>query len=347
MRFFTGSGTGLRQPPPEKWPPPISLAWRNAIQSRRGRLHSPATHESYAASVGLYLWFLASRDALDADASLADLVTPDYVDEYLDYLLDHGNAPCSILGRFGRLRAALQLMYPSGDFSFVTRPGGLPLRQIIQIQRRVLFVPDSRHSVFWAEALFREALAHPPGQARRLQIRDAAIIGIFAELAPRARAMRSLLRCHLRHNGEEWILRQEWPITKRPETILELPISRRVGAILDRYMAVERYELLQGQKHDALWVARNGDPLGRGGVSDMIAARSKKHYGVSFRPQRFRISLTTTRAMIGGSHPFDASLILGHGLTTSLRYYNRANGIEATRVHDGCIDGWEDDNVTS
>ncbi len=36
----------------------------------------------------------------------------------------------------------------------------------------------------------------------------------------------------------------------------------------------------------------------------------------------------------GGGRPFDASLILGHSPTVSIRNYNRARAIEATRAHD-------------
>jgi integrase len=209
------------------------------------------------------------------------------------------------------------------------------------MRRRVLFVPDARHTVFWAEALFREALALPVSMQQHLQVRDAAMIGTFAELGPRARAMQGLRLGHLQRNGEEWILRQEGSIMKRQETVLELPLSARVGTILDRYIPVDRRALLQGRGHDALWVAKNGDPLGKG-LRTMIAVRSRARFGVGFGPQRFRTSLTTTRAMVGGGGPFDSSLILGHSPTTSLRCYNRAGAIEATRTHDERIDALED-----
>jgi integrase len=339
-----GSGSGIRRLPQEAWPKPITLAWRTAASSRRGRLRSPDTYVSYAASVGVYLWYLQSEGLLDPDASLADLVTPDRMDDYFACLLRHGNAPYSIVGRFRHLRAALQMMHPGVDFGFVTRPDGMPLQQIMQMGRRLLFVPDSRYNVFWAEALFRAALDLAPGLRRQVQVRDAAMIGIFAELAPRARAMQALcLSRHLLRNREEWILRQEGSIMKGRRTVLELPLSARVGAILDRYIAVERRVLLQGQDHDALWVARNGNGLGRSGLELMITRRSKAHYGIGFGPHRFRTSLTTTRAMAGGNRPFDMSLILGHSVTTSIRNYNRAQPIEASRAHDERITALEDD----
>ena len=344
MNPSTGPEAGIRQLRQETWPHAIRCAWQNATQSRRGRRRSQFTYKSYAESVGTFLWYLKSGGLLDPEASLADLVTPDRMDDYFDCLLRHGNAPYSVLGRFGSLHAALRMMHPDGDFGFVTKPDGLPLRQIMEMRRRVLFVPDARHNVFWAEKLFREALALPVGRRRQLQVRDAAMIGIFAELAPRARAMQSLRLRHLQRTSEGWILRQEGSIMKRLETVLELPLSPRVGAILDLYVPVVRRELLQGQDHDSLWVSKNGHPLGKG-LKAMVATRSRAHFGVGFGPQRFRISLTTTRAMAGGSHPFDPPLILGHDPTTSQRYYNRAGAGEATRAHDERVSALEDEDT--
>ena len=341
---INGSASPIRRLPRAAWPQPLTLAWQQAVHCRRGRQRSPDTYISYAASVATYLGYLAAEGLLDSEVTLAELVTPERADDYLEWLLRHGNAPHSIAGHLRSLRASLQMMHPREDFVFVTRPGGLPLQQILEMRRRVLFVPDARYNVFWAEALYRGALDLPPGIVRQLQIRDAAIIGIFAELAPRARAMQGLCLRHLTRNHDEWILRQEGPIMKGQRTVLELPLSPRVGAILDRYIAVERRDLLQGRDHDALWVAKNGERLGRSGLELMIGRRSKAHYGISFGPHRFRTSLTTTRAMIGGDRPFDASLILGHSPTTSLRQYNRAHGIEASRAHDERVTAWEDDD---
>jgi integrase len=339
-----GRSSGIRRLPLAVWPKRITLAWRQAAESRRGRRRSAATYVSYATSVAVYLWYLKGEGLLDPDASLADLVTPDRLDDYFEWLLRHGNAPYSILGRFHALRAALRMMHPDSDFGFVTRPDGIPLSGTMEMRRRVLFVPDSRHNVFWAEALFRTALELPIGIRRQVQVRDAAMIGTLAELAPRPRAMQALcLGRHLLRNRDEWILRQEGSIMKGERTVLELPLSPRTGVILDRYVAVERCELLQGQHHDALWVARNGDPLGRSGLELMVTRRSKAYYGISFGPHRFRTSLTTTRAMAGGNSPFDASLILGHSPTTSIRNYNRARAVEASRAHDERITALEDD----
>jgi integrase len=342
MKHHGNTASGIHQLAQAAWPAAIILAWQTAANARRGRRRTAATYKSYAACVGVYLFYLRSVGLLDPHASLAGLVTPERMDDYFEWLLRHGNAPHSILTRCGDLHAALRMMHPAGDFGFVIKPDGIPLRQTMEMSRRVLFVPDARHNVFWAEMLFRDGRAMPPGLRRQLQIRDAAMIGVFAELAPRARAMQSLTLRHLLRGSDGWTLRQEGPMMKDQHTILELPLSPRIGAILDQYIAVERLELLQGQDHDALWVTGQGRPLSRAGLEHVVRTRSKTHYGIAFGPHRFRTSLTTTVALVAGNQPFDASIILGHHASTSLSNYNRARGIEASRAQDQRITDLED-----
>jgi hypothetical protein len=166
---INGSGSGIRRLPRAAWPKPIRLAWDAAATTRRGRRRSPATYLSYDASVGVYLWFLQSGGLLDPDAPLAEQVTPERLDDYFGCLLGNGNSPYTIEGRFRQLRAALQMMHPGGEFGFVTRPDGIPLQQTMEMRRRVLFVPDSRHLVFLGGGVVprrpRPAGGDPPAAA--------------------------------------------------------------------------------------------------------------------------------------------------------------------------------------
>jgi hypothetical protein len=130
---------------------------------------------------------------------------------------------------------------------------------------------------------------------------------------------------------------------KVPGTVIDVPVMARIGAILDRYLAVERIELLQGRDHDALWVANHGGPMGGGALGSMVLKRSGQRYGVRFSLHRFRHSLTTTHAHVGGAHALDAATLLGHGPEVSLQAYNRAGNIEAAHAHDRLIDRMEDE----
>jgi hypothetical protein len=232
----------------------------------------------------------------------------------------------------------LRLMYPDRDLSFVIRPGGVSIRQQLQLNRRERFVPDSRHAELWAETLFRAALTLPDPEQRQRQVRDAALIGIMTSRAPRLRAMAGMRLRHLRRVGEQWLLDFDPGLMKGGRSNLELPLSARVGAIVERYLAVERPELLGGQTHDSIWVAREGGPLSEKGIDFMMRSRTKAQYGVAFGAHRFRAGLTTTQALVDGRNLLGTSRILAHSTAVALKHYNRAGALEASRRHAAYID---------
>jgi hypothetical protein len=147
---------------------------------------------------------------------------------------------------------------------------------------------------------------------------------------------------NLVRTGETWTLRFGRPSMKGGKKSLELPLSPRVSAMLDRYLAVERLELLGSQMHDWLWVTRHGGPMNRHSASSMVRFRTKLWWGIAVGPHRFRTSLTTTQAVIDGTDPLGPSLILGHSPDISLANYNRAVALEASRRHDALISTAED-----
>jgi hypothetical protein len=333
------------------WPPVDALAWAQALKHANGpfrkygggRRRSSYTFEKYAQGYGMWLRYLKDMDELDPAAAAADRVTLERIDGYFVHLEERGNGDYTIVGRFEELRGALQLIAPERDFGFVTRPEGVSIRQMLDMSRRALFVPDSRHNELWAEELFREALTLSVPARRQILVRDAAIIGILAGRAPRARAlMECRLGSHLKRTAEGWDLVQDTSVTKE-RNIVELPLSPRVSRILERYVTVERNELLGGRESDAPWITEKGEPLGRKGMEYMIALRSKQRYGVRFGPHRFRASQATTRAVVTGNRPLDSSLILGHGEQMTLKSYIRANNLAASRNHDASVTAVEDE----
>ena len=333
------------------WPPVDALAWAQALTRANspfrkyggGRRRSPRTYDKYTKGYGMWLRYLQDMDELDPAVAAADRVTLDRIDGYFVHLEERGNGDYTIVGRFEELRGALQLIAPERDFGFVTRPEGVSIRQMLDMSRRAVFVPDSRHNELWAEDLYHEALTLPVPARRQILMRDAAMIGILASRAPRARAlMQCRLGSHLKRTAEGWDLVQDTSVTKA-RNILELSLGPRVSRILERYITVERNELLAGRESDAPWITEKGEPLGRKGMEYMIAFRSKQRYGVSFGPHRFRASLPTTRAVVAGDRPLDGPLLLGNGAEMTLKSYTRANNLAASRNQDASVTVIEDE----
>jgi hypothetical protein len=180
----------MRRLPWADWPAADAAAWTAASNPRpgpfsRNRRRSPATYRMYAEAYAGFLWHLQSQGQLEPAETPAERVTPARLDHYYECLVQSGCADYTLVNRFEALRSALRLMYPDREFSFITRPGDVSIRQRLHMNRRERFVPDSRHAELWAETLFREALSLPDPAQRQRQVRDAALIGIMASRGPR------------------------------------------------------------------------------------------------------------------------------------------------------------------
>jgi len=211
------------------------------------------------------------------------------------------------------------------------------------MNRRPRFVPDSRDAELWAETLFIEALSLPDPVARRLRIRDAAFIGMMASRAPRRRAAAGMRLGHNLHRvGDGWELFFDEKLMKDGRSNLKLPLGPRVGKIIERYIEVERQELLRGATHDFVWVTKFGEPWSDKGIDFMIRARTQARFGIAFGTHRFRASLTTTQALVDGRNLLGTSRILAHSPAVALKHYNHAGSLEASRRHDAYMDEAED-----
>jgi site-specific recombinase XerD len=338
----------MHELPLSLWPAADAAAWRLACNPSVGpfgvaRRLSPFTYEKYRKGWGVYLWHLDTCGRLDRAAIPADRARPDWLWAFYAELVRAGNSDNTLVGRFQEIQGALRLMAPDGDFAFITRLDGIPIRKTLEMKRRVRFIPDSRHAALWAERLFCEALDLTAPAHRRGQVRDAAFLGIGATRGPRLRSLLGMqLGRHLIRSAEGWTLFFDRALMKGGRKTLELPLSSAVGAMLDRYVSVERQELLGGQTHDYLWVNHKGRPLSRSWATGMVRHRSGKAFGTPFSPHRFRDALTTTQAVIDGSDPLGPSLILGHSHEISLKHYNHATALEASRRHDACLTEAED-----
>lgn len=345
---MTGLSPGVHEMLSPLWPSADKAAWDKACNPLPAlfggvRRLSSFSYVTIGKGWGAYLWYLDTQGLLDRGATPAERAVPEWLWGFYDKLVQVGNADSTILTRFRTVQCALRLMVPNGDFAFVAQLDGIPIRRLLEMKRRVRFIPDSRHAALWAERLFCEALDLPSPYFRRHQVRDAAFLAIEATRGPRLRSILGMrLGRNLIRSSEGWALFFDKPLLKGDGKTLELPLSSPVGAMLERYVAVDRQELLGGQVHDHLWVNDEGRPLSRSWATAMVRLRSKKEFGRPFSPQRFRDALTTTQAVIDGTDPLGPSLILGHTYGISLKHYNRATALEASRRHDARLNEAED-----
>jgi hypothetical protein len=246
---------------------------------------------------GRWLGFLAWHGLLDPGAAPAERATADGVGAYVDELVALGNADHTVVGRLQELQIALRILAPGQDFGWVTRPGGVPVRQLLEMERRILPVHHSRKLYEWGMRMMERATTLSGAQRRRVALRDGLMIAILAARAPRLRSLAGMRlgRHLLREADGRWrlVLDESDIKTGRP---LEYLLPDGLGPWVDRYVAVERAEWLRGRAMDAVWVNWRGEPLGIRGVEKRIRWWSAKEFGAAgnFGPHRFRHCLVTT-----------------------------------------------------
>src|SRR4051812_35039369 len=74
-------------------------------------------------------WLVPTETAVDR-------ATDDRAAAYLDELKSLGNRDYTIVGRFLELETALRIMLPHVDFVWLRRPGGVPIRARLAMERR-------------------------------------------------------------------------------------------------------------------------------------------------------------------------------------------------------------------
>jgi integrase len=329
------------------WPEIDQADWNRAFEQRGrprrasegGALPKPASIGMYQEACGRFLGYLQRQDRLDPVLPLADQVIEENLEEYYRHLLACGCAGYTILNYFNQLRLALERMHPGRRFKHITHPNGIPLRQRLDLTKRDIKPPELDELIAWAKELYASGLLLNGDQRRRVQIRDAVLFGVLCEAGPRLRSVTAMRAgVHLQQRGEAWWLVLE-PKDAKMGKALRVPLKPWVWPMIERYLTVERNELLRGRSHDALWIDWvGGKPLDERGVDKRVRWRSEKRFGTAFGPHMFRYSIATDAASKPDGDPFGGAARLGHADPNTTIGYTHGTVIAAmAKRHAGAI----------
>jgi hypothetical protein len=323
------------------WPPGDLQLWKAGLQPgdildgpRYASRLRPDTILAIAAGYRRWLVFLRAHGRLDLMLTPASRVTRENVADYVR--ISRGDL-CnrSLIARLSELRRAMRIMHPDFDFRWLTSPGGRSLESLLPVTTRPMQIIDSKVLYEWGHTIIREALAEPHPDRRRIGYRDGLLIALFAARAPRVRSMASLRldKTVIRNGDTSYRLVFEKADVKTSRRI-EYDAPEGLSSAIDRYIAVERVELLAGQTHDSFWVNKYGEPLSANNISDMIRVRSGRAFGKAFGPHRFRHAIGTTAPLKDPAHPGVAAAVLGISGHMVEEHYNRATQADvAMRFH--------------
>lgn len=335
-------------PTPELWPAADRQAWFAPQQAgahspfrKNGavRALSPASMMMLVEGYGRFLTYLTQHRPELLALSPDKRPTQDVVDGYFQHLADAGYARRTMIEAMESVRRTLRRMYPGRDFAHVTRPFGVSVREHLPLTGPTRWVPHEDVLYDCARKLFEEAPQCLHRVRRHARSRDAAILGVLTDIAPRLRTLTALeLGKHVRCVDGIWWVYQTPEITKtgpRTGRSLDMPLSPEVSQWLDHYITCTRAAAMaRTQPHDRLWVNAEGRPFSRICLETAVAIRTRNALGHALRPHAFRRVLATSDALSGDDHPLDASARLGHASpVVTLRHYNLAKAHAAGRRH--------------
>lgn len=324
-----------------EWPEGDRLAWEAAWSlpvsvfdtSNRTAEFSPFTKIGHERGYGRLLGILDRTGRLERDAEPSAHWSEANLQLIVNELLNVGCSHNTIVTYFRHLATVMSLIAPEFDTSIITKPRG------VLLTRRFVLTPRQKHLVpsgmllQLALDLFQNGLASQSDILRRRMVRNAAIVGM---LATRAARCRSLTEMELGVNLFE--VDDRYRVVYLPENMkmkneLEYFLPLEIAPILRRYLAVERVELLDGRIDRSIWISCRGHRLGSAGVYKLFWKATKQYLGIRLSPHDCRHCLTTSAVYDSPEAAFEVPLTLGHSAATSLKHYNRANGIVATERH--------------
>ncbi|MFC7477973.1 hypothetical protein ACFQS7_26740 [Dankookia sp. GCM10030260] len=318
---------------PEDWPEPDRQALAAAMRARRGRfsargfvarLKVPSLEKAFE-GYGRYLGFLLYHGWLDPNALPLARVSEERAAAYFDELVALGNADYTIVGRFQELQTTLRILVPGAQVDWLSRPGGIPLRHRLAMEKRHFQVHHSATLYAWGREMMERALTLPGPCRRRVMLRDGLLIALLAASGPRLGSVKLMqLGQHIRFDGEEWWMSLDVPDIKTDEPH-RVPLPASLTPWLARYVEVERRELLDGQVNDAMWVNWGGAALGEAGIEKRIRWWSAKRFGAehAFGVHRFRHCIGTTAPLMAPDTPGIGATVLGIGGRVHEKHYDR------------------------
>jgi site-specific recombinase XerC len=291
----------------------------------------PMTLRNARRAYGRWLSVLENRGLLQEGVSPEARVTPQNVRTFYTALREAGNVNNSIIVRFRDLQAALRIMVPDADFSWLTAPGGISINSRIPPTTQPRKTYHSRDLYEWGEGLAQEALLIEAPKRSAVQYRNGLIIMVFASRAPRLRSMAALqLGKHVIKIGQRYrmILTAEDTKTATP---IEYDLPASLTRFVDHYLTLERPELLGDAQHDWFWVGQDGERLAASGIEQMVRRTSLRDLGEELGTHRFRHALGTIVPLFDHEFPASAAALLGNSSAVAQKYYNHGNQAEAAR----------------
>lgn len=330
---------------PKDWPDEDRQIWEQAckpadILSLDAGLranHAPVSNFKAQQGYGRWLTFLHFNDKDALSLKAADRITSERVTSYVEWLLGFGNSTQTIMSRLQELGEAAKVFDPDRKWSFI-RKLAAKIRARHKPARSKKHLKLSDELVDLGKNLMDQAKSAMDDLEAALLFRDGLMIAMTAYVPFRRRNIAgSNIGENLIPMGGIYLLVLNEDETKTSNE-QELYVPEDLIEPLDEYLQKHRPYLMSRTgrwtkpvTHE-LWVSKDGSPMTEIAIYDRIRLRTGDAFGTPMNPHLFRDAAATLMAIADPAHVRIAAPLLGHRtFTTTERYYQQANGMEAHR----------------
>jgi integrase len=330
------------------WPAADRLLWQQAMGSNddpfaqaAGAHLSKASQHCYLFAWRRFLGFLAIHEPTALDEAPAERLTIERVRAFRAHLAET-NTPLSVADVVDGVYKATRIMMPEHDWTWLKK---IKTRLYAAAPAHPSRGPviTSLQLLDLGQQLMEESKPTPGTPIRMddaVRYRDGLMIALVAFNPMRRKNLAALeIGRHLVREGDGWfvIIPCEEAKTGTP---IESPVPELLESYLAIYLDIIRPRMLRRPNCGALWVSPQGGALVYGSIGQVFSRHSTSRLGFRITPHDARDAAATTWAIFAPGQIGVARDLLAHSdLRTTIRYYNRARGIEAGRAHSRVIAG--------
>jgi integrase/recombinase XerD len=333
-------GAPILELPFGAWPHDDQERWEAAFRSSGDPFDEvgPASHLAAAtrrvmrSSYGIFLGFLSKQHFKRLAQSPSERIDRELAVEYVTWRRQTCGAS-ALAADLHRLRLAIAYLCPGAELLWLHSIAKRLANQAGPKPRRAHLVTSEQLYALGLKLMDEADRKDVIGKLDAFQYRDGLIIALLALIPLRRRTVTALrIGQHLLKCGDLWVLGIPAQDTKTGQP-LYYPISEKLSAHIDRYLAKFRDVIPRAYKHNGVWASNQGRPMDEGAIYDRVVQRTREEFGFLVSLHHFRHAAATFWSIQDPSNVRGAKDLLGHSsFGTTEKHYIRAQSRLAGRA---------------
>ena len=328
--------------PYAQWPAADRRLWDEAIGASddpfaggAGAHLAAATQKRYLFGWRRWLGFLMLDEPTALELAPAERITIERVRRFAAHLAET-NLPQSVAAQIDALYKAARVITPEGDWTWL-KDIKARLYAVPPTVRAAKPVITSLQLLDLGMQLMDEVRPAPSASIRlrdAVQFRDGLMIALLAFMPMRRKNVAALaIDRHLAREGDSWFVVIGGHETKTGSAI-EFEIPDPLRPYLDGYLSLIRPRLLGRRGCPDLWISAKGCAISYSAIGPIVSRHSEARLGLHIAPHDVRDAAATLWAIAVPAQIGVARDLCTHADLRPLdKHYNRARGLEASRVY--------------